>query len=143
VPIQAPINPTIDAKPSSIANYTLKVEDFNDATQNTTVSYQVTNFALDRGTASNPRTKRTWRFAGFPTGATIYGHFRYKGKTVANYRFGKASGPCGLLSTRARGIPVRRIHTGTYNVQIDTNKTYNKDAVPSLKGRITVFLVHR
>jgi hypothetical protein len=143
VPVPAPINPTIDAKASSIANYTLNVENFSDPTQNTAVNYQVTNFTVDRGRASNPRTKRTWAFSGFPTGSTIYGHFRFKGKTVSNYRFGKATGPCGLLKTRARGIPVSRIHTGKYTVQIDTNKHYNKDAIPSLKATITVFLVPR
>ena len=143
VPIAAPINPTIDAKASSIATYTLKVEDYNDATQNTSATYQVTNFTVDRGTASNPRTKRSWAFAGFPGGSTIYGHFRYKGKTITNYRFGKASGPCGLLKTRARGIPVARIRTGTWTVQIDTSKLYNKDALPSLKATISVYLVPR
>jgi hypothetical protein len=143
VPVPAPINPTIDAKTSSIANYTLNVENFNDATQNTSVDYQVTNFTLDRGKKSDPRAKRTWAFAGFPSGSTIYGHFRFKGKTVSNYRFGRATGPCGMLKTTARGIPVSRVHVGKYLVQIDTNKHYNKAAVPSLKATITVFLVPR
>lgn len=143
VPVAAPLNPTIDAKPSSIATYTLTVEDVDDATQNTSATYQVTNFTVDRGRASDPRTQRSWAFAGFPTGSTIYGHFRYRGKTITNYRFGTAAGPCGLLKTRARGIPVRRIRTGTWNVQIDTNKTYNKDALPSLKAKISVFLAPR
>lgn len=141
VPVQAPINPTIDAKASSVQTYTLKVEDFGDATQNTTIQYQVTNFAVDRGQARSPRTKRTWAFAGFPTGSAIYGHFRLKGRTIANYRFGKASGPCGLLKVRARGIPVSRIRTGTWTVQIDTHQRFNKDTRPSFKATITVFLV--
>lgn len=141
VPVQVPTNPSIDAKASSVVTYNLKVEDFNDASQTTTVGYQVTNFAVDRGKARSPKTTRTWEFAGFPTGSTIYGHFRYRGKTISNYRFGKATGPCGLLKTRARGIPVRRIHTGTWNVQIDTHQTYNKDARPAFKASISVFLV--
>lgn len=141
VPVQVPTNPSIDAKASSIVTYTLKVEDFNDASQTTTVTYQVVNFAVDRGTARSPKTKRTWAFSGFPTGSTIYGHFRYGGRTVSNYRFGTATGPCGLLKTRARGIPVRRIRTGTWTVQIDTHKTYNKDTRPAFKATISVFLV--
>src|SRR5919202_5038355 len=39
VTIEVPLNPSIDARPSSVANYTLDVEDFNDASQNTSVSY--------------------------------------------------------------------------------------------------------
>jgi hypothetical protein len=143
VPVTAPINPSIDAKPASVVSYALNVEDFSDAAQNTTVSYQVANFTVDRGRTPNPKAKRTWYFSGFPSGSTIYGHFRYKRRTVTNYRFGKAAGPCGLLKVRARGIPVRRVRTGTWTVQIDTQSHFNKDARPSLKAQISVFLVPR
>ena len=36
-----------------------------------------------------------------------------------------------------------RVHVGKYQVQIDTNKHYNRATVPSLKATITVFLVPR
>ena len=143
VPVQAPINPTIDPKPSSVSTYTRDVENFSDPTQNTSIQYQVVNFAADSGTSSNPRTKRTWHFSGFPTGATIYGHFRFRGRTVANYRFGKATGACGLLHAKAPGLPVSRLHVGNYTAQLDTSKHYNKDAAPRLKTTIRVFLVPR
>src|SRR4051794_7018475 len=65
VPVQAPLNPNANAKPSSIINETLNVEDANDATQNTSATYLLTNYIVDRSSGSNPRSTRTWRFAGF------------------------------------------------------------------------------
>src|SRR3954467_15077346 len=44
-----------------------------------------------------PRQKTTWRFSGFPAGTAIYGHYRFHGRTMRNYRFGKPTGPCGTL----------------------------------------------
>src|SRR5690242_1817571 len=101
VPVQAPLNPNNDAKPSSIVNETLSVEDANDPSQNTSASYLLTNYIVDRSSGSNPRSTRTWRFAGFTPGVPIYAHFRYKGKTQANYRMGVPKGPCGTLTKHA------------------------------------------
>lgn len=143
-PVEVPINPTIDARSTSIKTYTLQAQNFANPADDTSVQYQVTNFAFEssRGVKS-PRAKRTWWFAGFPTGASIYGHFRHGGKTRANYRFGKATGPCGLLKVRARGIPVRRVRSGTWNVQVDTKKSYSKSTRPALTASTTVFTTFR
>ncbi|HEV8153861.1 MAG TPA: hypothetical protein VGP78_13060, partial [Solirubrobacteraceae bacterium] len=55
----------------------------------------------------NPNAVTTWEFANFKPGRWIYGHFRFKGTTQRTIRFGRAGeAPCGLLSVRARRVPV-------------------------------------
>ena len=49
----------------------------------------VTNAPL----SGRPRQKTTWHFSGFPSGTAIYGHYRWHGRTIKNYRFGKPTRP--------------------------------------------------
>jgi hypothetical protein len=88
-----------------------------------------------------PRQRTTWRFAGFPTGRTIYGHYRVRGRTVVNYRFGRAAGPCGTLTVRARRVPVStsRLRTGTWRLQLDTSPRYRRTTTPRRVVRFRVF----
>jgi len=78
--------------------------------------------------SGRPRQKTTWRFAGFPSGTAVYGHYRYQGRTIKNYRFGKPTGPCGTLSVRARRVPVAssRLHSGTWTLQLDQRRHYRR-----------------
>jgi hypothetical protein len=75
-----------------------------------------------------PRQKTTWRFSGFPPGTAIYGHYRFHGRTVKNYRFGKPTGPCGTLVVRARRMPIPagRIGRGTWTLQLDQRQHYRR-----------------
>ena len=75
-----------------------------------------------------PRQKTTWRFSGFPPGTAIYGHFRFHGRTMKNYRFGKPTGPCGTLVVRARRMPLPsgRIRRGTWTLQLDQRQHYRR-----------------
>jgi hypothetical protein len=79
--------------------------------------------------SGRPRQKTTWRFVGFPvSGTAIYGHYRFHGRTIKNYRFGKATGPCGVLTVRARRLPIAasRIHSGTWTLQLDQRRHYRR-----------------
>jgi hypothetical protein len=144
VPIQVPINPSIGARPADLITYTLEVEDFRNAAQNTTVQYQVTNFSAENGRQQrSPKAKRTWYFTGFPVGATIYGHFRHGGKTYSNYRFGKAAGPCGSLKKRAPGVPARTIRSGRWDIQLDTARRYKARTLPRIDASTFVFRTFR
>jgi hypothetical protein len=75
-----------------------------------------------------PRQKTTWRFSGFPSGTAIYGHYRFGGRTIKNYRFGKPTGPCGTLTVRARRMPIAssRIRRGTWTLQLDQRRHYRR-----------------
>jgi hypothetical protein len=75
-----------------------------------------------------PRQKTTWRFVGFPAGTAIYGHYRFHGHTIKNYRFGVPTGPCGTLVVRARRMPIAssRIRSGTWTLQLDQRRHYRR-----------------
>jgi hypothetical protein len=73
-----------------------------------------------------PRGKTTWIFVGFPARRPIYGHYRYRGRTVKNYRFGRPHGACGTLTVRARRVPVpaSRLHAGRWTIQLDQRRHF-------------------
>jgi hypothetical protein len=91
--------------------------------------------------SGRPRQKTTWRFAGFPPGRNIYGHYRVDGRTMKNYRFGRATGPCGTLTVRARRVPLAasRLRTGTWRLQLDNRRTYRRSTTPRRVVRFRVF----
>jgi hypothetical protein len=138
--LTAPAPAKSGARPSSVTTATLTVTDPANPAQNASVPYQLANFDVDRGKSRNPKSVRTWFFSGFPAGTTVYGHFRLKGKTMANHRFGKTKGVCGLLHARAAGIPVSPLRTGTWTVQLDGSKHYKSSTRPALVLKISVFL---
>jgi hypothetical protein len=138
--LEAPAPTARGARPTDVTSTTLTVVDPLNGTLNTATPFQLANFAVDRGQSRNPRSVRTWYFSGFPTGSSIYGHFRFGGRTVANHRFGTAAGACGLLHARARGIPVARLKTGTWTIQVDTAEAYKRHRVPSLELKLSLSL---
>jgi hypothetical protein len=86
-----------------------------------------------------PKAAATWQFAGFEPNSWIYGHFRFRGTTQRNYRFGRASGDtCGSLSVRAPRIPVRVAHRGRWRLQIDGRPTYRRKTMPRLVVDFTI-----
>jgi hypothetical protein len=143
VSVKVPGNPSIAARPSSIVSYTLNVQDAGDAAQNTSVGYQVANYAAERGQSSSPRKKRMWYFSGFEPGKPIYAHFRYHGRTQADYRMGTAQGPCGTLSRRAPGIVARHLKAGRWTIQVDQVKAYNVLTTPALIFKTTLYMTRR
>ena len=84
---------------------------------------------------------RPWTFSGLfqKPGKPIYGHFRFKGKTYSNYRFGIPTGPCGQLKAKASLIPGARPRVGTWTVQVDFAKHYKATTVPRLRTKTQVF----
>jgi hypothetical protein len=111
---------------------TLTATDQVNAANDATTTYQVVKFGSNMPvTTGNPGSKVAWQFAGFPSGTTVYGHFRYHDKTLKDYRFGKSSGPCGLLSVKAPRIPVKKPkHTGGWYLQIDAKPKFSMNTRP-------------
>jgi|SRR5919201_1659763 hypothetical protein len=89
--------------------------------------------------SGRPSQQTTWRFAGFQPGKAIYGHFRLKGRTRRNYRFGPARGACGTLVVRARRVPVRKVLAGTWTLQLDQSRSYS----PKTPHRSFRFRIYR
>ncbi|HTU27782.1 MAG TPA: hypothetical protein VMF07_00250 [Solirubrobacteraceae bacterium] len=79
--------------------------------------------------------KTKWSFSGFPEGKSIYAHYIYGKKTVARQSFGKAKGPCGLLTTHARLYPATPHHR-EYHLQIDSRRSYSRHASPRIVTKV-------
>lgn len=107
--------------------------------------FRSTNLAFGTtGGVRSPKARRTWTFSGLQPGKPIWGHFRFGGKTRASYRFGVAGSPCGELTVKAPGIPVKgRINTGRWNIQIDQQKLFNPATKPRLTGSTSVTVVYK
>lgn len=98
--------------------------------------FQVVRYGSNLPLNGKPSAKTTWRFAGF-IGGTIYGHFRFGGKTIVNHRFGKAQGVCGTLTSRTRRLPARS-RPGRWTLQIDMRKSYSDATRPRVKATFTI-----
>jgi hypothetical protein len=98
--------------------------------------FQYVLFGSNLPLTGKPGASTLWRFAGFP-GATIYGHYRFHGKTIRNYRFGKATGACGTLKANARRLPARS-RPGTWILQIDGRQTYSSTTRPRVRTSFTI-----
>jgi len=100
-------------------------------------------FATDKGVKS-PKSKRSWYFSGWTVGQPIYAHFRFKGRTKGNYKFGLATGPCGEYKRRAPGIAIKgRVPAGSWTVYVDQAPTYSPSTMPFLKDKTVVFTTFR
>ena len=86
------------------------------------------------------REKTSWAFSGFAPASTSGVTTSIHGRQVAKVRFGKASGPCGVLKTRAKLFPATPHHR-SYPVQVDDSKRYSKHAFPKVSGRLTLTTV--
>jgi hypothetical protein len=89
-------------------------------------------------TTSRPHQTITWNIAGFPSQKAVYGHWRIHGKTRANHRMGVPNGPCGVLHVRARQIEAKRVRFGTWLVQFDLDRLYDRHTVPRATVKIKV-----
>lgn len=117
---------------------TLTATDPNDPAITATAAFQVVKFGSNAPLSGRPTAKTTWRFAGFNSGQPIYGHFRYHGKTVRNYRYGTAKGACGTLVARARRLPAKS-RRGTWTLQIDNRKSYSSTTRPAFRTSFTIY----
>ena len=88
---------------------------------------------------SKPHKRITWNLAGFVGGGSVYGHWRFKGKTRATHRMGKPQGPCGVLQVKARQIEANTVRFGTWTVQFDFNASFKRTASPRATVSINVF----
>jgi hypothetical protein len=131
--------PTTALKHPGAQQYTLSARDVDSGAEtNTTINVAKTGVDGFPG-QSKPHKRITWNIAGFPGQKAIYGHWRFGGKTRANHRMGVPKGPCGVLRVKARQIEANKIRFGTWTVQFDFNRVYDKHAAPRATVKITVF----
>ncbi|HJZ35994.1 MAG TPA: hypothetical protein VJ204_06945, partial [Solirubrobacterales bacterium] len=86
-------------------------------------AFQITNLGVATKPAVAPFNKVVkYTFAGFRPGAPIFGHYFRHNKLVVTHKFGLATGPCGLLSTKAKLFPGHGPNGAKYKVQFDDSK---------------------
>lgn len=122
-PVSAPIVSTIAPR-----TVTVTATDGSNRANTAATQFPVVRDVLvsNAPVSGRPRQRTTWRFAGFAPGRPIYGHFRFKGRTQRNYRFGVAVAPCGTLVVRAARVPVQTLRSGRWVLQVDQHRTYRR-----------------
>jgi hypothetical protein len=134
--ITAPLLPSSGPREAS---YVLTALDQTDDVTTAATTFVAANLAVAAKPAkAKPGKKVTFTFSGFTSGAKIYGHYLHRKKLVTTERMGTASGPCGLLKTRATLFP-KRARFQNYNIQYDDSARYSKTAVPRLIATLTTF----
>lgn len=120
---------------------TIRIRDVQDATLAASMQVGVVREPFDTNApiAGTPAAWTTWRFAGFTSGQPIYGHFRHRGVTYRNHRFGAARGPCGTLVVRAPRVPVPHAGPGLWELKLDALPRYRANT----PGRTITFRIHR
>jgi hypothetical protein len=112
-----------------------------DGQHSATVAVHVAVFGWQHGSVPRAHglralTERTaWSFSGFIPDRPIFGHYLWRGRQVARARFGTATGPCGVLTARARLFPAAPHHR-RYTVQYDDNRAYSARSVPRIVGAV-------
>ncbi|HLI31843.1 MAG TPA: hypothetical protein VKU89_03765 [Solirubrobacteraceae bacterium] len=101
--------------------------------------FELTNLGVAmHPSVARPDRKVAYRFAGFTPGQPIYGHYLHHGHVALTHRFGRAEGPCGTLSARARFFPGRSSFS-TYDVQFDDSKGFRAGSAPKVTTKLTIF----
>lgn len=136
--LKAPAAAAVGLSGVTSVEYPITARDPSSGTE-VTINVRLTALAFkNSGGFISAKKKRTWTFIGFLArpGKPIYGHFRFKGRTRADYRFGSPTGACGGLTVRAPGIPVPAADKGKWTLQLDQNRTYK--AKEPYKVRVTI-----
>src|SRR5262249_47880280 len=91
------------------------------------------NLAVKTEPATASYTKVvTYIFAGFRPHKPIFGHYFRNKHLVVTHKFGKAKGPCGILSAKAKLFPGNGPRSVKYKVQFDNSKKVNPTAKPKI-----------
>jgi hypothetical protein len=130
--------PETGLKHPGARQFVLSVHDVSSGADATT-TINVARLGVDGvPSRSKPHKRVTWNIAGFPNQKAMYGHWRFGGKTRANHRMGVPQGPCGVLHVKARLLEAKRIRYGTWTVQFDFNRVYDKFAAPAVGTKVTI-----
>jgi hypothetical protein len=124
--------PTLGTINPAAAAFVLKATDQTNGSITASTTFDVANLAVSTNPAQGkPSRKVTWSFSGFTSGAEIYAHYLHGKKVIATAKFGKATGPCGLLKTRAVFYP-GKAKFNSYQVQVDDSLRYLATSLPRL-----------
>lgn len=124
--------PVLATPNPATAVFTLHAMDETDGTTTASTTLRAANLAVATNPPeARPSKKVTWTFSGFTSGAEIYGHYLHGKKVAATAKFGRATGPCGTLKTKAVFYPGTAKYD-VYKLQIDDVRRYLANALPRL-----------
>ncbi|MCW2983383.1 MAG: hypothetical protein JWR63_953 [Conexibacter sp.] len=136
------VTPALDVglAPTTVMRKTITLSDPRHESRSAETTIRVVNVSAAWGQLRRPRAVRQWRFTGFMDRGTVYGHFLFHDKLVVTRRFGRPSGPCGLLTARAPGIPApkSKLHAGHWDFVFDTSRKFRTGRPQSLLLPATV-----
>jgi hypothetical protein len=129
--------PTLSTAFPASARFTLIARDETNRTTTASTSFLVANLAFQtQPAAAKPSNRVHFSFSGFRPGALVYGHYVHAKKVVTT-RFGRATGACGLLKSKARLFPGRP-RFSKYKVQFDDSRRYHAKALPRIVSGLTI-----
>jgi hypothetical protein len=111
-------------------NVTIVTHDQVTPANDTSIALMEVKFGSNLPVSGKHAQIVTWQFAGFPTGSTLYVHFRrgFNGplKKIKDIKVGKAAGPCGTFTKKMMRVPVKNpSRKGDWYVQVDTHPKYS------------------
>jgi hypothetical protein len=142
VAFQTPAPQLSTLAPGSKKTLLTATGDNPDGTQ-TTAQLQVRSanlaVATKPGSVRNVRKdKVTFSFSGFAPNKHIYGYYLRGKKIVAKDKFGKATGPCGVLKQKALLYPGGRPKKNQYKVTFESSSRYSKNVFPQVTGTLNI-----
>ena len=112
-------------------------DNLNPAVVATTTYEQVRVGYSTNPSAGRPTSSAVHTVRGFPTGSTVYLHFRFDGHTKRNVEVGTSKGACGIASKRMRLLPTRS-RPGRWTVYADQRRSFSTSTRPQLKSSFTI-----
>jgi hypothetical protein len=100
-----------------------------------TVTVASATIAIGKDKLVRPRATVTVTASGLPGVTKVYEHAISPGShKVFTTKLGTAGGPCGVIKTKAKALPVpaSRIRTGRWTIQLDGRRRYSRKASPRL-----------
>jgi hypothetical protein len=131
--------PILSTPNPAASSFTITAIDESEGVTMATTTMEVANLAVATKPAeAKPSEKVMYTFSGFKSGAEIYAHYLHRNKVEATAKFGRATGPCGLLKAKAKFYP-GTTHFDSYRVQFDDGRHYSSKSLPRL---VTTLDIH-
>jgi len=131
--------PTLATFGAGAKKFTITAQDETSGTGSASTTAWVANLAFSTNpSVAKPSKVVHFSFSGFKRGAVIYGHYLRGHKVVATQRFGRATGICGLLKSKARLFPLRNPPSGTYKLQFDDSRGYRANTLPRVDSSLQI-----
>jgi hypothetical protein len=107
--------------------FTLVIAERDNPVNLVTATPLVTSLTVTlRPNPARPSQRVRFRGRGFTNDAPVYAHYLFRGKLKKTVRLARhPTGECGRFSVRRRQIPVRRVHTGRWLLQVDQQHAWS------------------